>query len=165
MFATITNQNGAAEPASLADLKAQLATLSDEVSTMVANRARQASEIADAGVDAARETVNDYPLAAIAAAFAAGALVGLALTSRPTPTRRWIGQDVRSDLANYADELRGSLRNAARGTSMADNLERLSSALSAVDAKATVGPAVDRLLGWFNQAKAVAKDAMSKTGA
>ena len=72
---------------------------------------------------------------------------------------------MRSELGGYADELRRSIRSTVSSTSMADNLERLSTALSAVDAKASVGPAIDRLLGWFNQAKVAAKDAMSKATA
>lgn len=160
-----TGSNGSNGPVSLTDLKAELTTLTSEVTRLVEERARRAAEMAEAGVDATRETVSDYPLASLAAAFAVGALLGLAFTTPARTTRSWTGSDMRNDLSNYAEELRRTIRSTASSTSMADNLERLSTALSAVDAKASVGPAIDRILGWFSQARAVAKDAMSKATA
>ena len=151
----------------LTDLKAQLTTLSEEVSRIAADRARQAAKMAEAGVDATRETVSDYPMASLATAFAAGAVLGLVLTQPARSSRTWGSdfRDVGDNLGGYAHDLQQNLRNSVSNTSMADQLERLSSALSAADAKGSIGPAVDRVLGWFNQAKSATNDAVAKVTA
>ena len=163
MFAQSSpDQANSVTPPALSELQTELAALAGQVAAITAERARRAGVMARAGAETARETVSDYPLASLAVAFAAGALIGLAVTTPARPSRAWSGHDMKRDLAGYADDLRRSIRSSATGASMADNLERLSSALSAVDAKATVGPAVDRLLGWFNQARTAASAAMNK---
>ena len=146
---------------SLSDLKAEFDKLSTEVARIGAERARRAADLAQRGVDGTRGTIEDYPMTAIAGAFAAGALLGLALMPARS-SQGWSAAGIRQDLSGYADDLRRKIRNAARETSMADNLERLASTLSATDAKATVGPAVERLWDWFSQARDAAKDAVAK---
>ncbi len=146
---------------SLSDLKAEFDKLSTEVARIGAERARRAADLAQRGVDGTRGTIEDYPMTAIAGAFAAGALLGLALMPARS-SQGWSASGIRQDLSGYADDLRRKIRNAARETSMADNLERLASTLSATDAKATIGPAVERLWDWFTQARNAAKDAVAK---
>lgn len=152
---------------SLTDLKAQLTSLTEEVTRIAAVRAQQAAKMAEAGVQATRETVSDFPMASIAGAFAAGAVLGLVLTQPARSSRTWGSDfgDVSDNLEGYAQDLQQSLRNSVSTTSMADHLERLTSAISTAEAKGSIGPTLDRVLGWFNQAKSAANDAVAKVTA
>ena len=168
MFATSTS--GVSGTGSAADqdvseldrLKLEIETLANEVSRIVEERTRRARHAAQAGVDAARDGVAEYPLASIAVAFAAGAAIGLIVTSPPRRVRSNFGDDIKGDLANYANQLRSSLAQNVRDvreSSIVDRLERVASALSATDAKETMAPVIDRVAGWFGQAKAAAQTA------
>ena len=145
-------------------LQVELGMLRDEVSKIVSHRAGQAKKMAEAGVGAARDTVSEYPLASVATAFAVGAALGLVLISsrKTNATRFGSAEDMRADLANYASQLRSNMMHTVRDSSIIDRLDRVASALSSTDAKATVGPVMDRVMGWLGQAKDAAQTAASK---
>ena len=136
-------------------LQEELKKLTDEVSGIIAYRARQAEQ-------AAKDTVEDYPIASMAAAFAAGAVVGLLVTQSHSSRPRSSFDDMRSELSDYTDQMKRKLRSASRQVGLADNLERLGATLASTDAKATVAPAIDRIISWFGQAKDVAQSAVNK---
>lgn len=148
-------------------LKVELAMLRDEVAKVVEYRAKQAQRAAQAGVSVARDTVTEYPLASVATAFAVGAAVGLVLISprKSAPARFGTfehADQMRADLANYAGQLKANIMHTVRDNSIIERLDRVASALSSTDAKATVGPVMDRVMGWLGQAKDAAQTAASK---
>lgn len=140
------------------ELRAKITELSTDVAKIVELRAKQAQRVAGHAADSARGKVEDYPLASMAGAFALGAAIGLlVMEGRSEPRSRYA--TARDDLASYADDLRRSLSRTAKDYSLTDRLDRMAAALSTVDAKETVQPAFERVLGWLGQAKAQAKSA------
>ena len=152
----------AAPETDLASLQAELSAMAEQVTQIVADRARRAEAVAQSGIKASRDTIVQYPVETMLAVFAAGALLGLAVTAKPARTRGFSAANVKADLDSYAHQLRRSVMHGVNETSMADRLERLTSALSATDAKAAIGPTVERVLGWFGQAKELAQSAVNK---
>ncbi len=147
--------------AGLDTLRHQIASLSSEVAQIVESRARKANRAVVDAVETvgstARASTAEYPIATMAAAFAAGAVVGILLLEarKPEPLSRF--DSARHDLETYAADLKRSLQQSARNVSMSDRLERMAGALSATDAKATIAPAFERVVGWLGQAKDQAK--------
>lgn len=145
-------------------LKSKISELSNDVAKLVELRAKQAQRAAMQATEATRDTIDGYPLASMAGAFALGAVVGLlVMEGRSEPKSRYAS--ARDDLASYADDLKRSLSRTAKDYSLTDRLDRMASALSSVDAKDAVQPAFDRVLGWFGQAKAQAKSAAEAAAA
>ncbi len=142
-------------------LRSQIVSLSNEVAQIVEDRAKKVNRAVSGAVEnvgnSARTSATEYPIATMAAVFAAGAVIGILLleSRRSEPVSRF--DAARHDLENYAADLKRSLQQSARGLSMSDRLERMAGALSATDAKATIAPAFERLTGWLGQAKDQAK--------
>ncbi len=152
-----SSADGASE---MHSLQSQIADLSRDVAKLVELRARQVRRAAGQATDAAREGIEDYPLASMAGAFALGAVVGLLLTDGRSSAPRSRLEAVRDDLSAYADDLRRSLSRTARDYSLSDRFERMASALSSTDAKEAMAPAFERVLGWLGQARDQAKSAV-----
>ena len=167
MFANPPSQSSSSSDfdySQIDSLKKSITDLSGDVARLVELRARQAQRAVEHATDATREKIGDYPLAAMAGAFALGAVVGLLVTeTRSQPRSRY--ENARDELASYADDLKRSLSRTAKEYSISDRLERMAAALSATDAKDAVQPALDRVVGWFNQAKAGAKSAADAAAA
>lgn len=168
MFASqppLHNLSDVSDQSAVETLRAQLAELSADVGKLVELRARQAQRAAGQATDAARDKIEDYPLATMAGAFAVGAVVGLLLTDGRSATPRSRLESARDDLASYADDLKRSLSRTAREYSLTDRLDRMASALSTTDAKETLAPAFERVMGWLGQAKDKAKSAAETAAA
>lgn len=138
-------------------IRAQIAALAGDVTRIVEDRARQAKRLAEDTTVATREQIEEYPLATMAGAFAAGALIGVLLTEKRSETPRSRFDSARDELTSYASDLQRSLARTARDYSMSDRLEGLASALSKTDAKETIMPVFDRVVGWLGQATDSAK--------
>lgn len=152
----------------LSELKRELDKLSREVTRIAASRAERASALAESGVSTTRETIAEYPIPAMVGAFAVGALLGLALVPSSSSSntrhlsRSWTDREIREELQNYAEDLRRNVQRSVRGSTIADGLERLASALSATDARSSIQPALDRVMGWLGQARNTAADAVNR---
>jgi ElaB/YqjD/DUF883 family membrane-anchored ribosome-binding protein len=138
-------------------IRAQIAGLAGDVTRIVEDRARQAKRLAEDATVATREQIEEYPLATMAGAFAAGALIGVFLTEKRSENPRSRFENAREDLTSYASDLKRSLARTARDYSMSDRLEGLASALSKTDAKESILPMFDRVVGWLGQATDSAK--------
>jgi ElaB/YqjD/DUF883 family membrane-anchored ribosome-binding protein len=138
-------------------LGAQIAALTGDVTRIVEDRARQAKRLAEHATVATRQQIEEYPLATMAGAFAAGALIGVLLTEKLSETPRSRFDSARDDLSSYASDLKRSLARTARDYSMSERLEGLASALSKTDAKETIMPVFDRVVAWLGQATDSAK--------
>lgn len=152
--------SSATDASEMHSLQSQIADLSRDVAKLVEVRARQVRRAAGQATDAARDSIEDYPLASVAGAFALGAVVGLLLTEGRSATPRSRLEAMRDDLSTYADDLRRSLSRSARDYSLSDRFEKMASALSSTDAKETIAPAFERVLGWLGQARDQAKSAV-----
>ena len=141
----------------LVKIRAQIAALSVDVARIVEDRARQAKRLAEDATVATREQIEEYPLATMAGAFAAGALIGVLLTEKRSETPRSRFENARDDLTFYASDLKRSLSRTARDYSMSDRLEGLATALSKTDAKESIMPVFDRVVAWLGQATDSAK--------
>lgn len=146
-------KNGA-DQSTVESLQVELKKLSDEVSSMVSHRAHQAEV-------AAKDAVEDYPMASMAAAFAAGAVIGLLVFQSHSSRPRSSFDDMRDELSDYTEQMKRKLRSASRQVGLSDNLERLGATFASADAKSNLAPALDRVLGWLGQAKDAAQSAVN----
>ena len=153
------DSSSAVDGSELKSLRTQIADLSNDVSKFLELRALQVKRAAGEATDAARNRIEHYPLASMAGAFALGAVIGLLLTETHSNTQRTRLEAMRDDLAAYADDLRRSMSRSTRDYSLSDHFDRMASALSATNAKETMAPVFERVLGWLGQAKDRAKSA------
>ena len=145
-------------------LRGQISTLSSEVARIAAERVEAVKRAAEQGAEHAREAVDDYPLASLALAFGAGALIGLAVVPQRRAASDWRHasvNSVRDDLADYTRQMKRSIRSSATGRGLMSNLERVADTVSSVDAKATIGPVWNRIVSWLEVAKDRASTAAS----
>ena len=145
-------------------LREQLSVLSSEVSQIIAGRSEAAKLSAERGAEYTRGAVEEYPLASLALAFGAGALIGLALMPTRHVSTDWRHASVnsmRAELADYTKKMKRSIRSSATGRGLMSNFERVADTVSSVDAKATIGPVWNRLITWLEVAKDRASTAAS----
>jgi ElaB/YqjD/DUF883 family membrane-anchored ribosome-binding protein len=130
-------------------LRDEIAQLAEDVKRLAEFRARQAKR-------AAEETIDEYPVATMAGAFAIGAMIGLVLTAPRSQS------SARDEIDRYTRQLRDQVRSAARQSSMADALETLGSRLSAPNAQETAGPIINRVMSWLTEARKTAQATVEK---
>ena len=145
------------ETSEIEKIRAQISVLAGDVTMIVEDRARQAKRLAEDATVATREQIEEYPLATMVGAFAAGALIGVLLTEKRSETPRSRFENARNDLTSYASDLKRSLARTAQDYSLTDRFEKMASALSTTDAKETVSPLIDRVVAWLGQATDSAK--------
>ena len=166
MLASSTFPSSSADPLSEVEaLRTQIADLTSDVAKLVNLRARQMNRAAGEATSAAREKIGDYPFESMVAAFVVGAVIAVLVSETRPQTRRSRFDSARDDLASYAGDLKRSLSRTASDYSLTDRLDRMVSALSAPDAKQTLAPLFDRVLGWLGQAKGQVKSAAEAASA
>ena len=138
----------------IAELRAEMARLSDEVQAYLQHQAEELRHGAAETTAEVEELVRDHPLPAVGIAFGAGLVLGLLIRGRPRPQAPRLS---RRDFERLASRLRGAFEVApgdrlyAASADGADRafLERLSGALSGLiqssrSTAASVGSAGER---------------------
>ena len=140
------------EAATLNSLQDELISIKNQLAGLAEQGASRARQLATDTTESARGLVREYPLASMAVLFILGGLIALAVIPSVSKKRSKV-QEWTDDMSHFTDKIQRSIRNSVRQSGMMDNLERVGSALSSVDAKETIAPVVDRLLNWFGQAR------------
>ena len=146
------------------EMKAEIERLTNIVAEVAAHRARQASDMAEQGIDAARQHVRAYPWTSVAVAGIAGALIAVATQSaRQNEPNSWrqLRRSARrqlndlkrftplvqvADVSSVLPNVRmPSIDVASKTRSLADGIERMVTALADFDPRAAKGPFVDAI--------------------
>jgi ElaB/YqjD/DUF883 family membrane-anchored ribosome-binding protein len=151
-----------------AELRRELAAIAGDVKSIVETRAAQvqqlATDTAEAGLDATRETIRDYPVTSIAVAAILGAALAIALT--PAPRRpslaarignfgsHYVPDVTRADLNDMARHLQRSASQAVQGSPLAAAFERVVDSVSSIDPKSSLTPALEKAGAWLSSLRA-----------
>jgi predicted transcriptional regulator len=142
--------------ATLIELRRDLASILADVKRVVDARAAAAKDVAEVGLESARETIRTYPASSIALATLIGVAAAIVLTSgaqRPRATTRvrdWSPGITRDDLNDMVGNLQRTASRAVNGAPILSAFERVVDTVSSIDPKATLTPALEKAGAWLN---------------
>ncbi|KWT72633.1 hypothetical protein APY04_0072 [Hyphomicrobium sulfonivorans] len=158
--ATQAGSGGTESAETIADLRATLASLANEVSTIVEQRSRAAASAAAEAVkphvDTVQQSIRSQPVISMALAAGLGALLAVALVPRAprqkTLRERWVPNVTRADLNNLADQLSSAVSrlHVPSMPAMPDtsSFERVLSKLAHADPTGPMSNAFDKIAEW-----------------
>lgn len=154
-------KNGEPSGSTLGELRAQVESIAAEFAEIAKKRAEDISDQAGAGISELKTRIKRNPTLSMGIAAGAGALIGFALVPRRAQRRsgwtQWTPVS-RADLYEMADDLQHSIRRAASASAVpiTNSLERVVNAVSSVDPKTTIAPAIDTARKWLSDIRSSA---------
>lgn len=140
----------------IAELRATLASLANEVSTIVEKRSRAAAEAVKPHVDTVQQTIRRQPAISMAVAAGIGALIAIAFIPRSSQPRtlreRWVPNVWRADLNDLAGQLQSAVSrlHVPSMPSMPDTstFERMLAKIAHADPTRPMSNAIDKIAEW-----------------
>ena len=149
----------------IAELRATLASLAKEVSTIVEQRSRAAAsaaaEAVQPHVENVQQTIRRQPAISMAVAAGVGALIAVAFVPRShrprTMRERWVPNVTRADLSNLADQLSNAVSrlHVPSMPAMPDtsSFERMLAKVAQADPTGPMSNAIDKIAEWAFSAR------------
>ncbi len=155
---------GGSAEATLAELRASVASLAKDIAVITEKRTRGARDAAWAGASEVRKAIRRQPAVAVGVAVGAGAIIALALTPRSSrkPSSgwdRWTPPVTRADLYEVADNIQRSVSRAAHAMpAVTPTFERLIDAILRTDPSASMSSVAEKASSWFQKLQARAAE-------